>query len=157
MASVAILNPGYWGRGRALHVIDMENLVGRTFNPRLTAEAWTTYERGIGVQNGDRAFVAVTKMHAGAVRPVLPAYVRLQICENEPDAADRALKRTAEAELNRTSFAMVIIASGDCTFADTADLARSRKLKVWLVSGRGRVARKLAARCPLRSQLRLPA
>jgi hypothetical protein len=21
-------NPGYWGRGRALHVIDLENLVG---------------------------------------------------------------------------------------------------------------------------------
>jgi len=167
MAGTAAINPGYWGRGRALHVIDLENLIGRIFNQELTreltrelsrlliAEAWTTYERGIGIQNGDRALVVVSNVFARATRAVLPPYVRLQVCKVEPDAADDALKRLAEAELNRTSFAMVIIASGDHRFAETADLARSRKLKVWLVSGRGAVARKLAACCPLRSQLRL--
>jgi hypothetical protein len=150
-----IQNPGHWGRGRALHVIDLENLVGGAISRRRAGEAWTTYERGIGIQNGDRAIVVVSKLYAGAVRSVVPAYVRLRFCAVGPNAADLLLKRNAEAEMDRTTFDIVIIASGDHTFASTAELARSRNMQVWLVTGRGGVARKLAASCPLRSKLRI--
>ena len=151
-----ILNPGYWGRGRALHVIDLETLVGGGVSRRRAEEAWTIYERGIGIQNGDRAIVVVSELYAEAVRLVVPAaYVRLRFCAARPNAADWLLKHNAEAELDRTTFNMVIIASGDHTFASIAELARSRKMQVWLVTGRGGVARKLAASCPLRSKLRI--
>ena len=146
--------PGYWNRGRALHVIDLENLAGGWLGIRCAREVWQTYERGIGIQNGDRAIVVVSSMFAAAVRPVIPSYVRLEFCPPGPDAADRLLQKLAVAEINRTRFATVIIASGDRSFACTAELARSHGMNVWLVSGRSAVARKLAAICPLRSRLR---
>ena len=52
--------PGYWNRQRALHVIDFENLVGGRPGWRRSREVWLTYERGIGIQNGDRAIVVVS-------------------------------------------------------------------------------------------------
>ena len=146
--------PGYWSRGRALHVIDLENLAGGRLGRHRAREVWLTYERGIGIQNGDRAIVVVSWMFEAAVRPVIPSYVRLQFCPVGPDAADRLLQKLAAAEVNRSRFGMVIIASGDRSFAGTAELARSRGMNVWLVSGHGSVSRKLAAACPLRSRLR---
>jgi hypothetical protein len=148
--------PGYWERGRALHVIDLENLAGGRPGWRRAREVWLTYERGIGIQNGDRAIVVVSSMFAAAVRSAVPSYVRLRFCPAGPDAADRVLQELASAEISRGKFAMVIIASGDRSFAATAELARSRGMNVWLVSGHGSVSRKLAAICPLRSRLRLP-
>jgi hypothetical protein len=149
--------PGYWNRGRALHVIDLENLADGRPGWRRSREVWLTYERGIGVQNGDRAIVVVSSTFAAAVRSVIPSYVRLKFCPAGPDAADRMLQELAAAEMSRSKFAMVIIASGDHSFASTAELARSQGMNVWLVSGYGGVSRKLAALCPLRSRLRLPA
>jgi hypothetical protein len=148
--------PGYWNRGRALHVIDLENLAGGWLGGSRAREVWLTYERGIGIQNGDRVIIVVSSMFAAEVRPVIPSYVRLAFCAPGPDAADRLLQKLAAAEINRTRFAMVVIASGDGSFVCTAELARSRGMNVWLVSGRASVARKLAAICPLRSRLRLP-
>jgi len=148
--------PGYWNRGRALHVIDLENLAGGRLGWRRARETWLTYERGIGIQNGDRAVVVVSTMFAAAVRHVVPSYVRLKFCPPGPDAADRLLQELAAAEIDRTRFAMVIIASGDRSFVGTAELARSRGMNVWLVAGYASVSRKLAAVCPLRSRLCLP-
>ena len=148
--------PGYWNRGRALHVIDLENLSGGRPGWRRSREVWLTYERGIGIQNGDRAIVVVSSMFAAAVRSVVPSYVQLKFCPPGPDAADRVLQELAAAEISRSKFAMVIIASGDHSFAGTSELARSRGMDVWLVSGHGSVSRKLAALCPLRFRLRLP-
>lgn len=149
--------PGYWNRGRALHVIDLENLADGRPGWRRAREVWLTYERGIGIQNGDRAIVVVSSMFAAAVRSVVPSYVRLKFCPAAPDAADDLLQDLAAVEMSRSKFAMVIIASGDHSFAGTAELARSQGMNVWLVSGYGGVSRKLAAVCPLRSRLRLPA
>lgn len=148
--------PGYWDRERALHVIDLENLAGGRLGWRRTREVWLTYERGIGIQNGDRAIVVVSTMFAAAVRTVVPSYVRLKFCPAGPDAADHELQELAAAEISHGRFGTVIIASGDCSFACTVGLARSRGMNVWLVSGRGGVSRKLAAMCPMRSRLRLP-
>jgi hypothetical protein len=149
--------PGYWNRGRALHVIDLENLADGRPSWRRAREVWRTYERGIGIQNGDRAIVVVSTLFADPVRSVVPSYVRLRFCAAGPDAADRLLQKLAAAEMSRSRFAMAIIASGDHSFAGTAELARSHGTNVWLVSGYGRVSRELAAVCPLRSRLRLPA
>jgi hypothetical protein len=149
-------NPGYWNRGRALHVIDLENLAGGRLGPRRAREVWLTYERGIGIQHGDRTIVVVSSIFAEAVLPVIPSYVQLQFCFTGPDAADRLLQKLAAAEIGRKGFAIVIIASGDRSFARTATLARSHGADVWLVSGYGQVSRRLAALCPLRSRLRLP-
>lgn len=148
--------PGYWNRGRALHVIDLENLAGGALGERCARKIWLTYERGIGIQNGDRAIVVVSSIFEAAVRPVIPSYVRLEFCSPGPDAADLRLQKLAVSEINRTRFAMVIIATGDGSFVRTAEFARSNGMNVWLVSGRSAVARRLAAICPLRSRLRLP-
>lgn len=150
-------NPGYWSRGRALHVIDLENLAGGWLSVRRAREVWLTYERGIGIQNGDRAIVVVSSVFATTVRPVIPSYVRLAFCGPGPDAADRLLQKLAVGEINRRKFAMAIIASGDRFFTRTAELARSNEMNLWLVSGYGGVSGQLAALCPLRSRLRLPA
>jgi hypothetical protein len=137
-------------------VIDLENLMGGIVGWRRAKETWTTYERGIGIQNGDRAIVVVSGLYSKVVRAIVPSYVRLQFCAPTPNAADSVLKQHATAEMNRTTFDIVIIASGDHGFVSTAKLARSRNMQVWLVTGRGRAARNLVACCPLRMKLRIP-
>jgi len=143
-------------RPRAIHLIDLENLVGDPFaGPETIAGIWRIYAAGIGLHPGDHVVVATGPGMAATAWYVLPAAGIQRRTKRGPDGADRALIEAVDLHHDARRFGMLIIASGDHIFEPLARQARSEGMSVWNIAGKGGLAKTLKAACPLRSRLRL--
>lgn len=143
-------------RPRAIHLIDLENLIGDPFaGPGTIAGIWQAYTTGIGLHPGDHVIVATGPGMAATAWYVLPATGIQRRTKRGRDGADRALIEAVDLHHDARRFGMLIIASGDHIFEPLARQARTEGMSVWNIAGKGALARTLKAACPLRSRLRL--
>lgn len=141
-------------RARALHLVDLENLLaGRVDGPSVTA-TWHQYQQVTGMRWDDHVVVAVAKKHAAATFLALPTAIQRVIGRNTPDGADLALIDAIDLDWAARRFGQVMVATGDGIFTDTARRLRARGLQVVQVIGGGLPATRLYRQCP--TQLYLP-
>lgn len=142
------------GPARCLQLIDADNLVGGTrFSATTTRVVLRTYLSAVGVRSGDHAVLGIAASHAPALLGMIPAPFQMRIGRGR-DGADHAIADAVDLHHAARRFDILIIASGDHFFTETALQARCLGMTVWLVSGYGVVSRDLAAVCSV--QVRLP-
>ncbi len=131
------------GRGRAFHVVDIENLLALTRGERIEPVAYQLYRAVAGVGPSDLLTVAADRSRVFEVRTAFPgAEVRFG---TGPDGADRALLDAIDVQLLARRFDTLVIGSGDHLFWDLAYRARSAGLKVVVVSRPKGLSRLLAS------------
>lgn len=145
-------------RPRALHLIDIENLVGSPLfdcssEVRVALHAYRTRVR---VLPGDAAVIATAQTFAPLLVGIDLAGMQLRVAGNGPDAADHVLLNAAPIGYVASRFGLLVIASGDGIFTDIAVQAANRGMTTWLVTGRGACAARLRASCAMRTRLVLP-
>ncbi|MFC6083745.1 NYN domain-containing protein [Sphaerisporangium aureirubrum] len=134
-------------RGRAMHLIDIENLVG---SARPTScevrEVMTIYESLVPIGARDHHVVAVNHT---ALLTVGIAFrgVRL-LARSGPDGADRALVEAAFEDRIDLRFERVVIGSGDAYFTRLAAWLTQAGLQVTVASRRRSLSRHLADATP---------
>ncbi|MEV6983024.1 NYN domain-containing protein [Sphaerisporangium sp. NPDC051017] len=134
-------------QGRAMHLIDIENLVGSTRPTTCEVEeVMTIYESLVPIGAMDHYVVAVNHTALLAVGIAFRG-VRL-LARSGPDGADRALVESAYDDRIDLRFERVIIGSGDGYFVNLADWLTEAGLHVTVVSRRGSLSRHLAAIVP---------
>lgn len=126
-------------RGRTLHVIDVENLVG-TGCVRAEEAGWvmSRYRAEVGIDPRDLAVVACNPAVAYDVYPAWPE-ARLRVRHGE-NGADLALLDEMHPDDIERRFARVIIASGDHIFSTAAWALRRAGVVVAVAVGRGGLA-----------------
>ncbi|WP_248961165.1 NYN domain-containing protein [Sphaerisporangium perillae] len=130
--------------GRAMHLIDIENLVGGSHPTTCEVEeVMTVYEAVVPVGEMDHYVVAVNPAALVAVGIAFPG-ARL-LTRPGPDGADQALGETAYDDRIDLRFERVVIGSGDGYFVDLAHWLRESGLHVTVVSRPGSLSRRLSA------------
>ncbi|MFC4529345.1 NYN domain-containing protein [Sphaerisporangium dianthi] len=130
--------------GRAMHLLDIENLVG-TSGPttREVEEVMMMYDAVVPIGERDHYMVAVNPAALVAVGVAFPGG-RL-LTRPGPDGADRALGEAAYHDRIDLRFERVVIGSGDGYFVDLAHWLREAGLHVIVVSRPGSLSRRLSA------------
>lgn len=123
---------------RALHLIDLENLVGTaTVSESAARIASDLYRQTSQYSPGDLVVVASSHRNGFAARLAFPgSTVRWRSGRNGADLA--LLDAVSEFDLDR--FDRLVIGSGDGIFADLAHAARSGGIQVVVVSNRSALA-----------------
>lgn len=131
-------------RGRALVLVDIENLVGGSGARREDLEAARRFlEAGTQLQTDDHVIVGVGPSLLLVAAEAFPG-ARLLLGRGE-SGADRALISAVHPLDVAKRFSRVVIASGDHIFTAYADSCRRAGLAVWVITGRGALSRMLAA------------
>lgn len=130
-------------RGRAHHIVDIENLLAlRTPDEHVGPAAGALY--GAIAQVGPDDLLTV----AADVNRWFEAKVAFPGCRVLPgygaDGADRALQEATDIEFLASRFDTIVIGSGDHWFVDVAYRARQAGLKVVVVSRPASLSRFLA-------------
>ena len=131
-------------RPRALHLIDLENLLGTQRDAAAVADVWSEYVDTVGVGAADSVLVGTETTWSARAWFALPKHGLRRVCGRGPDAADRALLAAVDIEHDLARFPTLVIASGDHAFAPLARAARARGCRVELVIGAGFLSRGLA-------------
>jgi len=135
-------------KGRALHLVDIENLAGGSgASPSDVDAALAGYERTVRFGAGDHRVVACGR---GLVYPVADrwpgALVRVA---RGIDGADRLLLQAGAAGPAAARFDRVVVASGDHAFAPLVGELARLGVDVAVVCRRGALARRLVAVAPV--------
>ncbi|MBO3089475.1 hypothetical protein [Cellulomonas dongxiuzhuiae] len=139
-------------RGRALHLVDLENLVGSgSPTPEQARATWTAYRTL--VQPGDLVVVACSHHAARTVWFVVGTDARLLV-RSGADGADLALLDDVDLPHLVSRFTWLVVASGDHAFVPLVEEARRLGVRTWQVTGVGRPARALLRTAQIRSRLR---
>ncbi|MEU8265805.1 NYN domain-containing protein [Sphaerisporangium sp. NPDC049002] len=130
-------------RGRAMHLLDIENLVGST-RPTTSEveEVMTIYEALVPTGVMDHYVVAVNHTALLAVGIAFHG-VRL-LARSGPDGADSALAETAYLDRIDLRFERVVIGSGDGFFVSLARWLTEAGLHVTVVARPGSLSRRLS-------------
>lgn len=121
-------------RTRALHLIDLENLVGTARDAESVRQAWTAYLRAVPVLPGDAVVVGTAAHFAGTAWFALPEHgIRRVVGANAPDGADLALLAAIDPGRDFQRFDVLVVGSGDHIFGDLAGLAREAGMTVDIV------------------------
>lgn len=119
--------------GRALHLVDVENLVGgTTFSEVDVAVTAAAYERVASI--GLRDLVTVASSHFTAMPTWFGWGSARRLVRSGPDGADLALIEVIETEGVATRFSRVVIASGDRIFAQSAARLQAQGVEVTVVT-----------------------
>jgi hypothetical protein len=148
---------GYWNRPRAVHLIDIENLVAGPLHIRDTARMLDLYRAAIGIQNGDQAILATSCYFAFELIGHDLHDVQFRITTGGPDAADQLLVDSINIDYLARRFQTLFIASNDQYFIDVARQARGAGMTVWQVSGRDHQPNRLRRECTHRAKLNISA
>lgn len=142
---------------RTLHVIDLENLVGGTdASPGDLRAAWDAYRgHGIGIADDDHVIIATSSHVARVAWFALPATGIQRLVRDGQDGADLALIDAVDVPHAATRYGRISLASGDHAFTQLVLEAKSHRMRVQLVIGRGQPSRELMAACTARTWLRL--
>jgi hypothetical protein len=131
--------------GRALHLVDLENLVG---DPDAGCEAvdavLDAYVAGAAL--GDDDLVAVAVNHRMYRRACFSLDRGWEIkLASGPDACDHVLIAEAPVDWVADRFDRLVIGSGDHIFVDLVQGVRRQAVPVWVVAQPRSLARRLAA------------
>lgn len=130
--------------GRAMHLLDIENLVGSTRPTTCEVEeVMTVYETLVPIGAMDHYVVAVN--HSALVAVGIAFHGVRLLARSGPDGADRALAETAYDDRIDLRFERVVIGSGDGYFVDLAHWLTESGLHVTVVSRPGSLSRRLSA------------
>lgn len=142
--------------GRAMHLIDAENLLGGPNAPSdAIQQLWFVYRYGVPTTATDQYFWASSQRLARRAVGALPDQgVRILVRDGR-DGADHALIEMVDLAHLVGRFDRLVIASGDGKFTDTAAAARAHGLHVHLVTGQSPCSRLLDGTVTTRSRLRL--
>lgn len=145
-------------RPRALHLIDIENIIGdlALHDRSDPAAALTAYRQRVGIHDGDAAVIGASGRTARFLVGTDLTGMHLRVARGGPDAADRILLDEADPDFVVRRFPLLVIGSGDGIFASLARKVSARGVATWLVTGRGGVSRELARSCRIRTWLALP-
>jgi hypothetical protein len=124
-------------RPRALHLIDLENLLGTQRDAAAVADVWSEYVDTVGIGVADSVLVGTETAWSARAWFALPEHGLRRVCGKGPDAADRALLAAVDIDHDLARFPTLVIASGDQAFAPLARAARARGCRVELVIGAG--------------------
>ncbi len=134
-------------RPRALHLVDLENLVGGEIASSRVHDIWSEFVRVVDHRHHDLSTVAVSQRHSATAFFALPSAIRRVVGKNCPDGADLALIESVDVGWAAANFGQVIIASGDHIFAPVARQFRAAGLRVVQVVGAGRCSAELYRAC----------
>jgi len=142
--------------GRALHLIDLENLAGGpAVDVDEIARTWAAYRGGVPQTESDHVMVGSCSLFARKAWWVLPATGVQRRVRDGADGGELSLLDDLDLEQTARRFQRLVIASGDGMFTETALRARALGMHVHHVTGHGRPARRLLAAVTTRSRLRL--
>lgn len=142
--------------GRAVHLIDAENLLGGPNAPGTSVRRlWEVYRYGVPTTPNDQYFWASSQRLARNAVGMLPAQGLRVLVRDGKDGADNALLDMVDLEHLVRRFRRLVIASGDGKFADVAIAARAAGLHVHLVTGVSDCSRRLNRMASTRARLRL--
>lgn len=123
-------------RGRAIHLLDIENLTGAPSpTTREALETMAAYQAVVPIGPADQFVVAVNHTALLAVGIALRG-VQL-LARSGPDGADRALAETAYHDRIDLRFERAVIGSGDGYFTELAVWLANAGLHVTVVSRPG--------------------
>lgn len=147
--------PGQGFDSVAVHLIDLENLVGDPSAPcSQIASVWDTYAAGVPRTPQDLLIIGTSHYFAIRAWFVLPAGIR-RVARDGRDGAESALLDAIDIDLIANRFGRLVIGSSDHIFFDIAMEARIRGMHVHQVTGWGTPARTLALAACSHSRLRL--
>lgn len=136
--------PRWRPAGRALHLVDLENVVGwQATDSRYVSRVGSLLAEVSQVTDGDHVIVAANPGQLFCARDAFPG-CRLLVGRGR-DGADRALLGAVEHELVAERYDRLVIVSGDHLFTGLAVAARSAGCRVQVVSHPRSCARSLAA------------
>lgn len=118
--------------GRALHVIDIENLLGNPRNLLLIPRVVHAYRGRVGFCTDDHAVIACNAALVVPVHEVWPGAHML--VGRGPDGADRALLGVCNPADIARRYARVVLGSGDHIFAPFAASLRAHGVPVDVIS-----------------------
>lgn len=129
-------------RERALHVIDVENVLGGTL-PMNVGEVFETYRRRVGYRTGDLVVAAASHLVTKRVAFDLPTWITCHAAGGGADAADRWLLRNVDVGWACGRVSRVVIGSGDGIFWKLASDLRSAGVRVEVAAIDGCLSRTL--------------
>jgi hypothetical protein len=151
------VSPGYWGRPRCLHIIDLESLAGAHHAPaspaggprgrpdRLLRVAWAAYQQAIGIQRGDHAVVGLRSRQCGRLSDLFAGGGAQLRVSADPAGVRAALAEYVDTAHDARRFDWLVIAGGHPDFATVAGRARASGMQVWLVGHGAQLPPPLAA------------
>ena len=138
---------GFSSPPRALHVLDVENLLGGQVTFGRTKVMWDLYCEAAKVDDADMIVAGCSRRFAESVLFALPSRGRVVIGANVPDGADAALLDAVDPTHQASRFARVVVGSGDHAFAPMALQFVTAGCPADLVTGSGFTARRLRMVC----------
>jgi alkanesulfonate monooxygenase SsuD/methylene tetrahydromethanopterin reductase-like flavin-dependent oxidoreductase (luciferase family) len=132
--------------GRALHLVDFENLLGESHRFADCEDirwAVARYCKAADWQTDDLAIVATNRKLMAKVCFELPDGWQKATKEGH-DGADQALLERATATFVQHRFHRLVVGSGDHVFAELAEKMRRGGGEVWVVATDGHVSERLA-------------
>lgn len=144
-------------RGRALHLIDLENLTGGPdVSDDLAGFTWGCYRYGVATTATDQFWVGSCTHFVKRAMTVLPAQGISLLVRDGEDGAESALIDAADLDFLAARFQRLVIGSGDGKFVPLARAARAAGLHVHQVTGLGHPASALLTAATTRARLRFP-
>lgn len=140
-------------RGRALHLIDLDNQLNTASpTPGATAAWWRSYERLVGREDA----IVVASSHHSAIRSwwELPVGRMQLLVRSGADGADAALTDSFDLAHTAARFDYLVLASEDHYFVPLLQAAEQAGLTTWLVTSERPAARTLARVARLHSRVR---
>jgi len=129
--------------GRALHLIDLENLCGGTRpSPGLVAAIEAAYRLSAPVGPMDQTVLGTSEAAARAMYFNWGGPARW-VHRSGPDGADLKLLEVLEQEQVVGRFGRVVIGSGDGVFADCVGYLQQLGVQVTVVCGHGALSKRL--------------
>ena len=142
--------------GRALHLVDLENLCGGTRpSPDLVADVEAAYRLSTPRGPMDQMVLGTSEAAARAMYFNWGSPCRW-VHRSGPDGADLKLLEVLEQEQVVGRFGRVIIGSGDGVFADCVGYLQYRGVQVTVVCGHGALSKRLQLAAREVVQLHLP-
>jgi hypothetical protein len=142
--------------GRALHLIDLENIVGNPDATRLEVEAaLEAFTAAAAVGSDDLVAVAVNhRLYKRACLSLDRGWdVKLA---SGPDACDHVLLDAAPVDWVAERFDRLVVGSGDAIFLDLVVSVRRRATPVWVVAQGRCLSRRMASAASRAVRLPMP-
>lgn len=145
-------------RGRAIHLLDPENLVGGGEPvPEDFLRMVNTYIDNVGVEQDDLVVLGMSPWFGSRLLGVLAALPWTLRFRSGKNGGEMAAIDAVDIDYLAKHFQYLVIGSGDHAFAALASRACALGMTVWQVSGRGTTSRRLREVTSVHTQLELGA
>jgi hypothetical protein len=128
-------------KGRTLHLVDVENLLGDPHSSEAAVRMVLARYRRMHLRSGDQVVIAANPQMGVKAKMAWPeALVRWAV---GPDGADNALLAEAQPDDIARRFDRLVVASGDHIFAQLVKDVKARGVAVLVVHRRGSLSNDL--------------